>query len=123
MPPTRSLHTLATTATGISPRTNTLRPPALPSGSSTPTSMSPVPREAGGTGDGRPRRGAQTPAETLTHFPGGARETAAMRGTRAGPRLLTLTGAGGTGKTRLALQVAGELPDAYPDGVWLVELA
>jgi predicted ATPase/DNA-binding CsgD family transcriptional regulator len=38
-------------------------------------------------------------------------------------RLLTLTGAPGVGKTRLALEVAGGLGDAFPDGVWLVELA
>jgi predicted ATPase len=38
-------------------------------------------------------------------------------------RLLALTGAGGSGKTRLALEVTRDLVGAYPDGVWLVELA
>src|SRR4030095_1770095 len=37
-------------------------------------------------------------------------------------RLVTLTGVGGTGKTRLALQVAADALPAYPDGAWLVEL-
>jgi predicted ATPase/class 3 adenylate cyclase len=38
-------------------------------------------------------------------------------------RLVTLTGVGGVGKTRLALEVAGHLVDEFPDGVWLFELA
>jgi predicted ATPase len=38
-------------------------------------------------------------------------------------RLVTLTGVGGVGKTRLALEVAAHLADEFPDGVWLFELA
>ena len=38
-------------------------------------------------------------------------------------RLVTLTGVGGVGKTRLALEVAGSLADEFPDGVWVFELA
>ena len=42
---------------------------------------------------------------------------------RSARRLLTLLGPGGTGKTRLMLQVAEEVIEDYPDGVWLIELA
>jgi predicted ATPase/class 3 adenylate cyclase len=59
----------------------------------------------------------------LTRFIGREREMAAVKRLLQSARLLTLTGAGGCGKTRLALQVAADLLPEYPDGVWLVELA
>ena len=58
-----------------------------------------------------------------TSFVGRERETHEVRRLLAMTGLLTLTGAGGCGKTRLALEVAGDLVSLYPDGVWLVELA
>ncbi len=59
----------------------------------------------------------------LTSFIGREKEIAEIRGILAISRLVTLTGAGGSGKTRLALKVAGEVVGDYKDGVWLVELA
>ncbi|HEV8339255.1 MAG TPA: tetratricopeptide repeat protein [bacterium] len=59
----------------------------------------------------------------LTSFIGRSRELAEVRRLLGVTRLLTLTGAGGAGKTRLALQAAAEIMDDYSDGVWLVELA
>jgi predicted ATPase/DNA-binding SARP family transcriptional activator/class 3 adenylate cyclase len=59
----------------------------------------------------------------LTSFIGREQEIAELKDLLATTRLVTLTGAGGSGKTRLALQVAGDLVSEYPDGVWLVELA
>jgi predicted ATPase/class 3 adenylate cyclase len=59
----------------------------------------------------------------VTSFVGRDTEAAAVRGLLATYRLVTLTGPGGTGKTRLALQAAADVLPAYPDGVWLVELA
>ncbi len=59
----------------------------------------------------------------LSAFIGRDRELAAVRALVESSRLVTLTGAGGAGKTRLGLQVAAGLLDRSGDGVWLVELA
>ena len=56
-------------------------------------------------------------------FVGRERELSELRQLVEDTRLVTLTGAGGAGKTRLATQVAAELLDGSGDGVWLVELA
>src|SRR5215211_7750321 len=58
-----------------------------------------------------------------TSFVGREREMVEVKRMLATTRLLTLTGAGGSGKTRLALEVARDLIGVYPDGVWLVGLA
>src|SRR5215207_1888959 len=52
-------------------------------------------------------------------FVGREREMVEVKRELAMTRLLTLTGVGGSGKTRLTLEVARELVGAYPDGVWL----
>jgi predicted ATPase len=59
----------------------------------------------------------------ITSFVGREHELADVQARLAEARLLTLTGVGGCGKTRLALEVARAVLDRYPDGVWLVELA
>jgi non-specific serine/threonine protein kinase len=59
----------------------------------------------------------------LTSFIGRRREIEEIRRQLSSTRLLTLTGAGGCGKTRLALQVAGDLLEQFRDGVWFVDLA
>jgi predicted ATPase/class 3 adenylate cyclase len=59
----------------------------------------------------------------FTSFIGREREKAEVRRLLSTTRFLTLTGSGGAGKTRLALQVAAEALEEFPDGVWLVELA
>jgi transcriptional regulator with XRE-family HTH domain len=72
-------------------------------------------------------RGGGAPCTNLplamTSFIGREREQADARHLLRETRLLTLTGPGGCGKTRLALAVAAGMVDASPDGVWLVELA
>jgi len=96
-----------------------------------PDTPQPAPRNT--TGDpgsvvefpGKPGRGRSPnnlPLQ-LTGLVGREREISEVEGLLAEARLLTLTGPGGSGKTRLALAVASALVDEYEDGVWLVELA
>jgi predicted ATPase len=59
----------------------------------------------------------------LTSFIGREQEIAQLQGLVASNRLVTLTGSGGAGKTRLAIEVAVRLIDGFGDGVRLVELA
>ena len=59
----------------------------------------------------------------LTSFIGREREIGEVTRLFAGTHLLTLTGPGGSGKTRLSLEVAGAMRPDHPDGVWLIELA
>ena len=59
----------------------------------------------------------------LTTFIGREREIAEVKRLLTKAHVLTVTGTGGNGKTRLSLEVASGLLDEYPDGVWLIELA
>src|SRR5579863_5027146 len=59
----------------------------------------------------------------VSSFVGREAELAEVRALVGGSRLVTLTGVGGAGKTRLGLQVAAGLVDGARDGVWLADLA
>jgi DNA-binding SARP family transcriptional activator len=73
--------------------------------------------------DGREFDGEHNLPASSTSFVGREREIAEARRMLSMTRLLTLSGAGGSGKTRLAVEAARRLAGAYPDGVWLAELA
>ena len=73
-------------------------------------------------GDGPLRRPEALGGE-LTGFVGRRRELAEVRAAFAGARLVTLTGPGGIGKTRLAVRAAAQMRRGFRDGTWLVELA
>jgi class 3 adenylate cyclase len=60
---------------------------------------------------------------SVTSFVGRERELMSVTQSLSDARVVTLTGVGGVGKTRLALQVAAAVQSAYPDGSWLCELA
>jgi predicted ATPase/DNA-binding SARP family transcriptional activator len=95
------------------------RAPSRPADLVTPSVPSPTPPHE------RPERRRHNLPAQATPFIGRQAQLAEVRALLSRPevRLLTLTGPGGTGKTRLALQVAAEVLDAYPDGVFFVALA
>jgi predicted ATPase/DNA-binding SARP family transcriptional activator/DNA-binding CsgD family transcriptional regulator len=70
-----------------------------------------------------PDPGRHNLPEPRTSLVGRGREILEVKRALSTTRLLTLTGTGGAGKTRLALEVARDLAGVYPDGVWLIELA
>jgi predicted ATPase/DNA-binding CsgD family transcriptional regulator len=70
-----------------------------------------------------PQRAPNNLPTQLSSFVGREKELAEVRRLLKDTRLLTLTGAGGCGKTRLALAAADELVETFEDGVWLVDLA
>ncbi|HVW01831.1 MAG TPA: BTAD domain-containing putative transcriptional regulator, partial [Planctomycetaceae bacterium] len=84
----------------------------------------PTPKESGRL---MPAFAPQRPSTNLPHalscFIGRERDVADVIELLQNHRLVTLTGLGGIGKTRLALEVAWKGCEAYPDGVWLIELA
>jgi len=61
--------------------------------------------------------------QQVTSFVGRERELDEAKKLLGGARLLTLLGMGGHGKTRLSLQIAADLLDRFPDGVWFLDLA
>lgn len=69
------------------------------------------------------RTGRTTLPDQLSSFVGREGELEQLRALLAAQRLVTLTGAGGVGKTRLAVQVGAALLDGRGDGVWFVDLA
>ena len=59
----------------------------------------------------------------LTSFIGRGAQMSEIRETLTNNRFVTLTGAGGAGKTRLAIEIAGQMADQFPEGVWYADLA
>ena len=98
-----------------------LVPAAEPPAPAAPAAAPPALASAGPPPE---RRGNNLPA-TTTALVGRSDDIAAARALieRDDVRLLTLTGAGGTGKTRLAIQIAAEMTDQFAHGVWFVNLA
>ena len=95
----------------------------------------PAPRTGGAAVPSRPPQRVPAAADSeyrcrrndlpaqLTSFVGRGAEMAEVRQLLADNRLVTLTGAGGAGKTRLAVEIAAQIAGEFRDGVWYVDLA
>jgi DNA-binding SARP family transcriptional activator len=70
-----------------------------------------------------PRKKLHNLPQRLSSFVGREQELGQVKDLLRSQRLLTLVGAGGVGKSRLALETAWEVLQDYPDGIWLAELA
>lgn len=105
----RALHTEL-----LNPAQDTGREAARPAGAEPAPEPPPAPAAPRRSGNARAR---------LTSFVGRAAELDAIREDLAAARLVTLTGPGGTGKTRLSQETGDLLRDRWPDGVWYAELA
>ncbi|MYX62589.1 AfsR family transcriptional regulator, partial [Streptomyces sp. SID8382] len=92
----------------------------VPSG---PVSSGPVPPGLASPGLVPGRAGGGNLRARLTSFVGREGDLVTLRGDLAGHRLITLLGPGGAGKTRLSQEAAESAASAWPDGVWLAELA
>jgi len=78
---------------------------------------------SGASDVGHPQHGiSHNLPERISSFVGREKDIAEVKRLLAQNRLVSLVGVGGIGKTRLALQIAADLLDSHPDGVWLVEL-
>ena len=90
---------------------------------SAPSTVAVAEQTAAASGMVVSQRGGNNLPNQLNSLIGRESEAAQIKAVLSNCRLVTLTGAGGVGKTRLAIEVGRTLLERYPDGVWFVELA